>query len=92
MLLEKVNILVIKSMKNFVQIPQHNNKDYLLVNLDNVIYIAVNDKAGSCKIFLREKLTITCMPGQAYILLEALERHRSDLEEYLTPATQEVEL
>lgn len=78
-------------MEKFVRIPQQNNKDYLWLNLAQVIYIAINDKQGTCKVFLRDKQTITCLPHQTRALLTAIEAYQPDLERQISPLETEEE-
>ncbi len=67
-------------MPKIIRIPQQNNKDYFLVNLSSIVYIACNDKAGTCKVFLKEKLTITCNPIQGKVLRDELEKWDEQLD------------
>lgn len=69
----------------FIKISQQNKKDFFLINLANIDYVAVNQKAGSCMIHLSSGKTITCMPYQGGQLLTQISEYNRQLLEYFVP-------
>lgn len=67
----------------FIKIYQHNGSDFLLVNLANVDYVAVNKKAGTCKLFFSSKNSVSCFPPHTKALLDQISEYNRQIIEYL---------
>lgn len=67
----------------FIKIPQHNNKDFHLINLSQIAYVACNDKSHTCKIFLTNKETITLFPQQTHSFLTQISEYNRQVVTYL---------
>ena len=67
----------------FIKVRQQNNEDFLLINLANVNYIAVNNKSGTLKVFLNNRETITCFPQQGKALLDQVSEYNRQIVTFL---------
>ncbi len=68
----------------FIKIYQQNGSDFLLVNLANVDYVAVNKKSGTCKLFFTGKNSVSSFPPHTKAVLDQISEYNRQIIEYLT--------
>lgn len=83
------HFLLINKLMKFIKIPQQNGKDFHLINLSQIIYVAANDKSGSCKVFLAGDKTISLLPPYSTQLIKDLSKYNQQVSIHLNGAYTE---
>lgn len=63
----------------FIKIPTQNKKDFFLINLNQITYIAVNQKSNTCKLFFNGAASITLFPHQVHALLTQISEYNRQI-------------
>lgn len=78
-------------LMKFVKINQQNGRDFFLINLANVNYIATNQKSSTCKIFFANNQSVTLFPPESVKVLKTISEMREQNQAELSVESKKVE-